>query len=714
MENNSQAIELKGIARSLTKLGVQDGQCEDIVNLRLKDGSWRVSDDGKLVHTLPNNYTQLYVHTNVYHHLLGVLNGKLWYFADIDNDGETFTPLDTPVEICDVQGNVTIVQNGHLLTIISAAASVTTPLPLKGDEKEIKYAIFKTGTNEYKEIKVDPNGKQTDRELYPFGRVNFNVHKDESSTLHKFTETGIDMTYDSGNPFNSAFEKKENIVNAEFTLDYCRDVAKTMFAEQKRKNKFTRPFLVCAALKMYDNSFIYACPITLVNPNELANSMEIMSGQEFLGYYLYAPGENDDVEISTYYGNIWFSKQVTNLINEKNYVCVPSAKKTFVDAESDPIKKVHYTSFVASNKNANNVNGEYSVYKASNPPIFCAGAHINDAMTGLVYPAFQMLGYDLVISISSFRAIQDNPDVFQSLCVFVSPEVEIYDFEDGDSIGEKWISAFDFYEYYAPKKRNNDKIVHDLKNSNLFLLKEYSINELSTILDNPIVDLSKAEDNEILMSLTYRDQLTSEAFDRKSYMPKTAYQYNQKLHIANYKANAFYGYPIDFFHLHNHSVKVEEGAWLKGVLPNLVENNGECLQYAKEQVQIKTHQDLIDSKSPYFLVKVYIESTQGEQVVSRYIQAYDTSTPQNGRADFIEDLNPLLTYPDARAKKMEILYVSTYLKIGFDITSGIMGKTKTFELKPHPYLNIAYYISPDLKPIKLADFDNYNEIINVE
>ena len=76
------AISLQGIVHNATKIGVQDGQCEDLVNLRFKDGSWRTSGDGKHVFSMnyqsnvPNtsgvSYTQLFIHTNIYRHLLGV------------------------------------------------------------------------------------------------------------------------------------------------------------------------------------------------------------------------------------------------------------------------------------------------------------------------------------------------------------------------------------------------------------------------------------------------------------------------------------------------------------------------------------------------------------------------------------------------------------------------------------------------------------------
>ena len=81
------AIELNGIVHNATKIGVQDGDCEDLVNLRFKDGSWRASGNGKHVFSMQYQsdvantngltYTQLYIHTNVYRHILGVRDGGL-------------------------------------------------------------------------------------------------------------------------------------------------------------------------------------------------------------------------------------------------------------------------------------------------------------------------------------------------------------------------------------------------------------------------------------------------------------------------------------------------------------------------------------------------------------------------------------------------------------------------------------------------------------
>lgn len=698
MENNSQAIEIKGIVRNQTKIGVQDGQCDDIVNLRFKDGSWRVADDGKEVYSMPDSvmYKDIHVHTcGTYRHVLGVnpTENKLYWFANIADDGETFETLDTPVEICDVQGDVTIVANGHLMTIVSV---------------EMTYSIFLEDEKKYKILAMSPNGNKTSRDLFPLAEVHFNLHQDESATLHKFAETAIDMTTDGGNPFDGAFDKNQGKVNAEFTIEYCRDVAKTMFGEQTQNNKFTRPFLACAAIKLYDGSFVYATPPVLLNPNEMANSMSNMYGQKYLGKFQFAPSKDDDVEVSTYYDWMWFENQISQVsasnFYNNDFVCVPSAKNTLINNETK--KKVHYTSFVASNINSANTSGESVVYKAKNPPIFCAGAHIDDSMTGNVYPSFQLLGYDLAISIRELSILSQHPDIFKSICVFVTNQADVYGFDKGDSMGEKWISAFNFYEYYKPKKREDADIIYDLLHSPLFLLKEYNISNISEITSNPIIDLSKPEDKGILSALSSQEQLPSEALDRKENNPRVAYLYNQKLHIANYQSEQFHGYPIDLFHLNNYLVIPKKGGYLFDVLPNIeISEDDQYNQYQRSKYTFlsncsdETYDQYIqvskDKGYCFASIRVLVETQQGDQQVVRYIQPYEAYKFTKGdNANFVESLGALITFPDNRAKEMEVAVISLH-------EGRVYRRSKTFKLTPHPYLNIAYYIEPQLKPIYL-------------
>lgn len=77
---------------------------------------------------------------------------------------------------------------------------------------------------------------------------------------------------------------------------------------------------------------------------------------------------------------------------------------------------------------------------------------------------------------------------------------------------------------------------------------------------------------------------------------------------------------------------------------------------------------------------------------------------QGGETNFLEDLDPLLTFPDYRAKKMDI-YLTVPAGVYAQGDSKYMLRHKEFELKPHPYLNLAYYMEPNLRPIKWSDFE---------
>lgn len=706
----SKVIELKGIARSLTKLGVQDGQCEDIVNLRLKDGSWRVSTDGKYVYSLPDNYTQLYVHTNVYHHLLGVLNGKLWYFANIENDGETFTPFESPVEICDVQGDVTIVQNGHLLTIICAVDTDTTPLPLKGDEKKIKYAMFITGTKEYRVIKTDPNGELTERGLYPFGRVHLNLDCEYSEDMD-FSDTNeeagiIFPEYATGilnkdEDYGLIVAPKQKDKDASTALWYASMLK--AYDKAKEKNAFTKPFLAIIAVKLYDGTHCYASNPILLSPREALT---------FNDYYINENGVKKMIE----------HEQGKAIYTRNGYFPVPY--------QSDG--KDFYTTGQFSALHNIDVDNEFT--KVNETPLFCSSAsqYVGEAdESGIsggrsTYLETHVYGSKLILTLQNLSHIINNPDVFSGLSIFITKEVDIFlqsgKYEDSEfylynKVSPKYNYTRHLNIAYRPKFRKYDEIIYDLINSPFYLLRDYSINELKSMSNtSTLVDLSAPEYEGLLKNITAQDKLKNESLDRRDFIPKVAYSYNQRLHIANYASNLFRGYPIDCFQLSNHNVKIEQGSYaVGGVLPNL--KDGADVQYSREKIffidandqEAERYVEIGKQIGAYFaFVKVTIETQHGESEVVRYIAPYDAHMFKNGdKANFVEDLSPLLTYPDARAKKMEIKIASLT-----DLGQSVKWYGKVFELSPHPYLNLAYYIAPNLAPIQISEFDGGYCLLN--
>ena len=699
-EGTPKAIEMKGIVRNATKIGVQDGQAEDLINLRFMDGSWRASGNGRQIVNMPTGtiYQQLYVHTNIYHHLLGVNNGTLYWFAEIDNDGVTFYPLDgttdrslwpedkkdlptDPVALTTVTGDMWVTQTGHLLTIID-------------ESDDFEHFVFKTSTKEYIEVNMDVNGKATDRSLYPFGQVHFNWY----SSLDDKGE-GIPLVSDIGKAIDAiedAYWIQYNGISIEDT-DEKKQIAQSFLIQTlsafTRMNKFTMPFLACVAVRLYDGSYAYASNPQLIVPRESGYG-------DFFYEYRFDVPEGEDSKSDNKYNKTF---QRYYRAEDKGPILFLRKGILF---ESDRLHKVE----PGKDKTVDNVSVAIYDNPRSGYRAFSVQRHH--------LPTFSfdcVIGSDLTLNIDDLSILRGNKDVFGSLCVFITPQVPIFSTTESDYSKLKVISATqssivgDSYKSitnktYSPAFRERNEIVHDLLHSPFYLLREYSIDELTSLEDNPIVDLTRPESKGVLKNITAQKTLTTEAFARQTYIPKVSYMYNSRLHIANYKKHPFFGYPIDLFHLHNHSVKVQDGAWFpadeagKRVLPNLADNNDAYLQYPRTKHDFPA---TYSSEIKYFAyITVDIDTAQGMQRVVRYIEPYSIGSGKDGRADFIEILNPLLTYPDTRAKKMSI-YI---LKEETTYQGGAMYLyyTKTVDLKPHPYLNIAYYIDPDLKPIEFS------------
>lgn len=683
-EGTPKAIEPKGITRNATKIGVQDGQAEDLINLRFMDGSWRASGNGRQIENMPTGtiYEQLYVHTNVYHHLLGVDNGVLYWFAEIDNDGVTFYPLDgtsdrslwpedkqdLPTErvtLTNVVGDIWITQTGHLLTVIDEA-------------DDFEHLVFKTGENQYAEVNVDVNGNPADRLLYPFGQVHFNYvteyssllfqpHVTRSSDTPRFTEQElltVNHRHLSIGKLDTRIDNLETIKNKFITLQ----------GQLRNINVFSGAIIALAAIKLYDDSFVYASNPVLIYPRQQINNKNL--------YLL--KNENTYIVTSTEYNkHVWLEYKPRS------------------EEDTSSSVETTYPHFENYRANGNYLTPIYTIVDCRDdilPPAFFLQETLYSGALTSQYLA--VLGYDIAFSIKDLEIIKQNKDVLKSLCIFITSEEDVTCINKSDVIDYRTL-VYD---------RPTSEIIYKLMHSPLFLLKEYKAEDI-TILQNPVINLTSEEDKNLLKNITKQQQFPTESLSRTTYLPKVAYQYNGRLHIANYKTYPFFGYPIDLFHLHNHSVKVQENAWFKGVLPNLADNNDAYLQYVKAQKAIANYEDLVTAGAPYFLVKVYIDSSQGEQVVCRYIPAYNPYEAPEHTANFIEDLNPLLTYPDARAKKMEIFYVDNYTSEDYIDQENVKHKAcawvrmKEFKLTPHPYLNIAYYMDPDLHPIKLADFE---------
>lgn len=743
------AISLQGIVHNATKIGVQDGQCEDLVNLRFKDGSWRTSGDGKHVFSMnyqsnvPNtsgvSYTQLFIHTNIYRHLLGVRNNKLYWFGNINADGE-FESLSTPKELAPANNDLYICQTGHLLTVI--------------DGDSFTYLLFKSSNNDYKALNVDLNGSQDSRTLYPFGQIHFNYADAGKAGTITEDKTGQDgwrkwgIYGDWGNAGQDIYAgsgKLEEMSGG--GVETLHNTMVKMYGEILEKNYFTDPFLVCAAIKLYDGKYMYASAPAMIFPRQCAyntatpryvhkeptnttnsgyDELTSDAGFSHSGALLIPGKEVDASKIECYkVGDNSYGTPVT--LKGTAYGAVQ--KQTFVDLTNEN----GYTGSKDYQREHARQGGEDTTGSFRNG--ICAHTYCIKGGTGGVVGhqysldgqyawQFQIRGCNLCVSIDSslVKVMNDNKDLFKSLCIFITPQSSVYkmDVKDKGSCRVTLdVARSEVKNHlnvtailrssvanmsYIPNRREDKEIRYDLLHSPFYLLREYTQDELSNLLKNPVVDLQDPQFEGVLKNITQQDTLKVEAVNRYSYIPKVQYTYNGRLHIANYTQSQFHGYPIDVYHLNNHSLEYDAALdnfrWFKGSLPYLKSFYDDTLSEKRTDHFLSRYagSQLVTAVKKAGDVSAYVEvecdTDDGTQRVCRYIPFTPKKTI-NGYADFIETLDPLLTFPDSRAKKMTISILENT-----DGTTMTLYK-KEFKLEAHPYLNIAYYLDDSLKPILL-------------
>lgn len=685
MSNNSQAIELKGICRSQTKLGMQDGQLEDAFNLKFKDGSYRVSNDGKPVFFGPSSYRDIFIHTNsTYRHVLGVNvnDNKLYWFANIDADGATFHNI-SPIVICDdVVGDLSITQIGHMINICHSNAKEVT-------------SIFAEHDNRYKNVSLQENSGEKDRTIFPFGSIHLNLNYD--STKHIVTSTNEDVdpllvNGIFGNVYPNANNGLDNV-----TLLWHTEIIKA-YALARDKNIFTKPFLACVAVKLYDGSYILASNPVLLFPRQGTTMNKLY--------------------VKTYYNSPYI--QVPDTEKENYVYCVDGY---YIDTTSSGYLKRTETRINDLTTYGGNpmTNSEAASFLVSEAPSCSANTSQYIRYEGLIALENTIkkltaycFGADIAISLGDISVITDNSDIFSGISIFVTPEVEVFvnSNKHDDSVfhmyqnHESLTAQKDSYAYnlsYRPKFRDYKYIVEDLKNSQFFLLKDISIGDIKKYNmsnNTTIVDLphDEKEGKSILGTLTTRTRLTNEAIDRKSYISKDTYSYNGRLHKYNIEESLYNGYPLDFFSNQNRFVETLNGNLLWNAIRNATYSICDQAQLPYDSgISLGTsEQAYIDAAILGGTVLAYIKisNKSNTRSVVKYIEPYHSSSTSK---DFT-NICPVLAYPEYDFNKMEICVVTYDAK-----TQQAIAHYKDFELINHLYLGFSFYISPDLSLIDIND-----------
>jgi hypothetical protein len=254
--------------------------------------------------------------------------------------------------------------------------------------------------------------------------------------------------------------------------------------------------------------------------------------------------------------------------------------------------------------------------------------------------------YKIGIS-ANIKNINDFKDIITSLDFFVC-EIPTYDSYDQYVIDETNKTIFGYNGLYEKFGTAH----------NFYLIESIDIKDLLKIP----TDLSKSipTNKDYVINLTSQKELENEQ-TRGGISANHIFNYNSKIHISGIKNILFKGYsPRDF----------ENGFFY-------YQNSSRLLEWDKAYI------------------KIYLKNNLSEESI--IIQEYEN----NNNYDFNFMFSPYLSYPDPNAYKIEIGVLGKY---GIEEDWDYGAKIKTFELKKHPNLNIAYYLENNLK----ASFETNN------
>lgn len=237
-------IPFRGIVKNTPAGLAQDGELEDVLNLRYKDGAWRpIPDRSAIFSELP--YTNVYIHSNSgYTHYLGVKNTKaLEYFAqDIDGVPKF---LQTPVVLATLTTDTAeFSQIGNVINIVDGG---------------LKYLIWYDDA--YVLIDSNFDGAQDSTSL--IGRVDLKV--DAETTLYNGELYQVYNAETEGLPEYSNLDAYKDGVDAR--RDLASAVYTRMLATNKTKGNLTGYLLCITAIELYDGTYIrHSSPVLLGMP----------------------------------------------------------------------------------------------------------------------------------------------------------------------------------------------------------------------------------------------------------------------------------------------------------------------------------------------------------------------------------------------------------------------------------------------------------------
>ena len=700
-----------GIVRNTSNTASKDGQMEELINLRSKNGSLKSIPPMVPVQGLyANEYQNIYIHNNsAYKHLLGVKNNMLYYFADMDQSDVVYMLGNDKVqEIVSVKETATMSQIGNICVFI--------------DDEGMKYVYWTAegGEAQYKVITTNYNGDLFSDTTYPDGRIDLRAtaRMDDVYPSDNNKQGIIATHYESevsgllgGVP--DATAKKENV----------KALIASARNEEKKLGRIHGFVMVCTAIELYDGSYVLHSRPTLLN-------QAVDNRIRFGGVALSDWEEWDDT--------FKVDRHSIHLDHYRN----PSFVIETIENPNEGIKRrIETRKVVSSNPNKGEFvwsifNGNTSdsgfnhTYKLSDnkwigrTSVVFGDGYIKNAsnlipnFSCFAYPVsspdrtvLRLITYSNKIQFRINNKIDDNfKEIVKSVNVFMTSEVFGQDYDNVVFFGnpDNDSTLIQYRTTYFPQKKDDTAIVSEIeKLRHFYLVKSMSLSEYNNLALYEWIDID-LETDKLLVNLTAQKELPIDAYSRNTLYPKCSMLYNGKLHVGNYAEQKFKGFPVEYFSTNQYS---GETHYPTGTLPSLYYSFTNNL-YGDElpATVIRYIKKTSDGDSDGLSMLLFRTTIVSENFQKSYVWRAKEFKVRTGVDTFwsrYRNLNPMLSYPDINAQSIDV-YLYTYDTL---ISDWVELYSKEFLLKQGA-LNYAYYLSPDLKPIDIWDRDKFTQYTN--
>lgn len=666
-EGRSVNIELRGISRNGSAGMQTDGCMDEIINLRQEAGTLRpVGTYASLNRVIDmSGYDKVFVHTTaIWKNYLGVRGQedsyRLEYFAT-GRDNAIFPIVPQNIGDCgskDVEFN----QAGN----IAILCGENTYFCLRYDFKKRRYI----------RISNDFNGQAEDTILPPNLDIRFRVDINSYSPYGADIPEPIITVCQTGKDSRNSSEN-ERIRCSKLTMQ-------RILKKERELGRLKGFFKLIYAYELFDGSYILQSqPILMPQAND--SSVRWRDKVHETYSYLTAC-------------KVWYKSFLYGLRAAENDVRIWNYNAQGWTEHYEGDNNIYYRPITPSRGVPYSLSSVIDDTKYTHN-LFCSifldkeqQRKNMERHTHLCVSYSNRLQYKIANGISS-----EYKDIFKGVSVFITREVYGYDTgSEPDYMYEYKYNGEYRFESYTFKPKTDAEIIKELEENGIY----YKVASIEfDKLQSPTkewVDID-LKSNKVLANLEAQDRLRVSEDERKSYMPKTSFTYNGRLHIADYRNIAFRGFPLNYFYN-------EEGRGQFETKINTI---------WRHKVGNDVREEWREGNYPMISVEVDLETKTDDIKVVRYEKVPLISRGLIYTHNFLNDisihlgiinvnagvntysLNPIISYPDSRAKKITITIQEH--RDGHNYLNRL-----ELPLKEDSMNNYAYYISPDLKPIDIS------------